>query len=173
MQFKVTSITKSIEIWDHQPKKNWGQFQLLFDIQPIEPWAMELGEDEILCSDSHEESNSSRKRVNAYLTLLNRETKTKAEEEQISESIGTAYYINGLVNFYIYLADSYFQNLMKELSSNENVTVFILIDNRDKNGKEVITSGFDDFHNTHWENPSQNNILKIENFKLKISLNDK
>ena len=172
MQFKVISITKSIEIWDHQPRKNWGEFQLLFEIQPLNPWVMELGEDEILCSDSHKESNSSRERVKSYLTLLTRGTIAESEEKQIDESIGIAYYINGSVNFYIYLADSYFQNLMKELSSNENVTVFILIDNRDKNGKEVITSGFDDFHNAHWEKPSENNQLKIENFKLKITLNN-
>jgi hypothetical protein len=172
MQFKVTSITKSIEIWDHQPRKNWGQFQLVFEMQPLEPWVMKLGEDEILCSDSHEEDDSSRERVNSYLTLLNRETITESEEKQKDESIGTAYYINGSVNFYIYLADSYFQNLMKELSSNKNVTVFILIDSRDENGEEVITSGFDDFHNVHWENPSDNNNLKIEHFKLKITLND-
>jgi hypothetical protein len=172
MQFKVTSITKSIEIWDHQPRKNWGQFQLLFEIEPLEPWVMELGDDEILCSDSHEESNSSRERVKSYLTLLNRETITEAEENQIGNSIGAAYYINGLVNFYIYLTDTYFQNLMKELSSNQNVTVFILIESRDKNGKEIITTDFSDFHNTHWENPSDNKNLKIEHFKLKITLND-
>lgn len=161
-----------MEIWDHQPRKNWGQFQLIFEMQPLEPWVMELGENEILCSDSHEESNSSRERVESYLTLLTRGTITESEEKQIDESIGTAYYINGSVNFYIYLADSYFQNLMKELSSNKNVTVFILIENRDKNGKEVITSGFDDFHNTHWESPSDNKNLRIENFRLKITLND-
>jgi hypothetical protein len=57
------------------------------------------------------------------------------------------------------------------LSISKNVEIFISIKENDKNGKKVITSGFD-FHDSYWENPTENTELKIENFKLKIKLDD-
>lgn len=175
MKFKVNSITKSIEIWDHQPQKNFGEFSLRFDIEPING-VIRIGKDEIICSKSVFEENKDfifegLIRINSYLHIYNKKNISADVADEINDSIGMVTYNEDFLSFYIYFDDEYFQKLMDEIKSSNNLFLFIVPGKFDEHVNRVITSN-EGLHGIEyrWIDPKSNKTLKIEHFSLNIEL---
>jgi hypothetical protein len=175
MKFKVNSITKSIEIWDHQPKKNFGEFSLRFEVEPTNG-VIKLGKDEIICSKSEFEENDDYIvegliRINSYLHIYNKKNISPDIAEEINDSIGIVTYSGEFLSFFIYLDDEYFQKLMVEVKSSNNIFLFIIPGQFDEHVNRVVTSD-EGLHGIEyrWIDPKLNKTLKIEHFSLNIEL---
>ena len=173
MQFVVNSISKSMELWDHQTKEILGDFTINFDISPFDQWHINIDDDLIFCSDefylSNKDSIGIRKQIYSNLSVHNRDKLSKDELEFIGDSFGIAVCSkhdgNGMIYYQIFLKEKSFNDLFHQLNFSKVVEVFISI--RDKDA--VFGSEGFDFLEQYWTiNSIEDKQLPIQKFSLRF-----
>ena len=173
MQFVVNSISKSMELWDHQPMEVLGDFTIQFDISPFAQWHINIDDDLIFCGDDYFHSNKdvigSRKQIFSNLSIHNRDKLSKDELELICDSFGIAICTkhggDGMISYQIFLKEKSFYDLFQQLNFSKEVEVFISI--RDKDG--VFGSEGVDSLEQYWTvNSKDDKQLPIQKFSLRF-----
>jgi len=139
MQFVTKSISKSLQLWNHQAKEKLVDFSIQFDISPFDDWHINIDEDLILCGDtyyeSHKEWIGKRIQIPCNLSIHNRDTLSQEELLQIGDSFGIAicskFSEGGIVTFQVFLKGIAFENLLNQLNSSQDINLFISIETKD------------------------------------------
>ena len=175
MKFVIQSIRKKIELWDHQSIDS-HEMSLEMEITPFGDCRLDIGDNLILCNDDYytnnKESIGKRKQIESFLQIHNRDKVTEESKKEISDSIGLVFHHTEFVCYTVFLKQKLFDDLMNQINLTKNLTLSIVIDDRDREGNKVITSEswIGDSHD-HWKVLEEsNNQQPIKFFTLNFLL---
>jgi hypothetical protein len=169
MRFSVKTVTKSFEFWEHQPEKEWFDLKLHLEIAPLST-ILQLGSDKVICNEIYYEAHPEiqhLKRIFTHIYIFNRNNLSDDVKNEIEGSFGKVNYLDTSCIFSIFLEESRFLSVIKEVSSYKNIYGNLVLDTKDNNLNEIIS--YDFVGSTGFVNePKKLDELSIQHFSLNI-----